>query len=143
MESGGIRPFKIGDGVRVYLSVPITKHTYYTIGTIIDINPSSDKPYLIRGWGRSEWYSEDYIRLIKKQIVRGGKREIEIHDAAIEYIKEASAKTKCLAYGDFTKGALWADKTMIAKACDVLRDMTDDRLGDSFMDDFKRRLEEL
>ena len=71
------------------------------------------------------------------------KREIEIHDAAIEYIKEASAETKCLAYGDFTKGALWADKTMIAKACDVLRDLTDDRLGDSFMDDFKRRLEEL
>ena len=71
------------------------------------------------------------------------KREIEIHDAAIEYIKEASAKTKCLAYGDFTKGALWADKTMIAKACDVLRDLTDDRLGDSFMGDFKRRLEEL
>ena len=30
----------------------------------------------------------------------------------------------------------------INKACDELRDMTDDRLGDSFMDDFKRRLEE-
>ena len=69
-------------------------------------------------------------------------REIEIHDAAIEYIKEASAKTKCLAYGDFTKGALWADKTMIEKACEVLNDLTENRLGDSFLKDFRKRLEE-
>ena len=30
----------------------------------------------------------------------------------------------------------------INKACDELRDMTDDRLGDSFINDFRRRLEE-
>lgn len=70
------------------------------------------------------------------------KREIEIHDAAIEYIKEASTETKCLAYGDFTKGALWADKTMIEKACEVLKDLTENRLGDAFLKDFRKRLEE-
>lgn len=70
------------------------------------------------------------------------KREIEIHDAAIEYIKEASTETKCLAYGDFTKGALWADKTMIEKACEVLDDLTENRLGDAFLKDFRKRLEE-
>ena len=70
------------------------------------------------------------------------KREIEIHDAAIEYIREASAETKCLAYGDFTQGALWADKTMIDKACKVLDYMTEGRLGDSFMREFRNALEE-
>lgn len=34
------------------------------------------------------------------------------------------------------------DDDFVNKACEVLRDLTEDRLGDAFMDDFKRRLEE-
>ena len=30
----------------------------------------------------------------------------------------------------------------IDKVCDILRELTDDRLGDKFMDDFRKRLEE-
>ena len=68
------------------------------------------------------------------------KREREILQAVCKYnspkvvtVSEEKA---------FFAGAKWADKTMIDKACDVLRDLTDDRLGDSFINDFRRRLEE-
>ena len=40
----------------------------------------------------------------------------------------------------FIDGAKWADKTMIDKACSILEDMTDGKLGKRFISEFKNKL---
>ena len=47
-------------------------------------------------------------------------RKEEIALAALNYIcsNAVSAENMQLAFGDFTNGAEWADKTMIEKACE-------------------------
>ena len=40
----------------------------------------------------------------------------------------------------FIEGAKWADKTIIEKACSVLEDMTEGRLGKRFISEFKNKL---
>lgn len=40
----------------------------------------------------------------------------------------------------FIEGAKWADKTMIEKACSILEDMTEGRLGKGFINEFKNKL---
>ena len=43
-------------------------------------------------------------------------------------------------YQAFQDGATWADKTMIEKACSILEDMTEGRLGKRFINEFKNKL---
>ena len=43
-------------------------------------------------------------------------------------------------YEGFIAGAEWADKTMIEKACSILEDMTEGRLGKRFISEFKNKL---
>lgn len=43
-------------------------------------------------------------------------------------------------YEGFIEGAKWADETMIEKACSILEDMTEGRLGERFISEFKNKL---
>ena len=79
-------------------------------------------------------------------------RREEIEKAATDYINSdaVSPMNMQLAFGDFINGAEWADKTMIEKALDWLKDMTLDYIqGDvrdfdfySFEKDFRKAMEE-
>ena len=60
-------------------------------------------------------------------------RREEIEKAANEFYKGDEVST-------FVVAAQWADKTMIEKACSILEDMTEGRLGKRFINEFKNKL---
>ena len=63
-------------------------------------------------------------------------RQEEIALAALNYIcsNAVSAENMQLAFGDFTNGAEWADKTMIEKAWDWFYNMALDYMSDDITD---------
>lgn len=82
------------------------------------------------------------------------KRKEEIEKAAFNYINSdaVSAENMQLAFGDFINGAEWADKTMIDKACEWLKEYGGDfgvpesESGRVYVDDlvyeFRKAMEE-
>ena len=67
------------------------------------------------------------------------KREEEIKLVASCHIADETSKYQEF-YDGFIAGAKWADKTMIDKACSILEDMTEGRLGKRFISEFKNKL---
>ena len=59
-------PFKVGDGVRKYINKE--PRGYYTIATITNFDPYSDKPYCVFNSGGMEWCYSSQLKLIKNNI---------------------------------------------------------------------------
>lgn len=66
------------------------------------------------------------------------RRQKDILRAAGYYYNDKMCALERIA---FVKGAEWADKTMIERSCEVLDYMTEGRLGEQFMTEFKKALE--
>lgn len=62
----------------------------------------------------------------------------QLTQAAVDYIEkhEFADGIDC-----FEAGAEWMQKKMIDKACSILEDMTEGRLGKRFISEFKNKLE--
>lgn len=81
------------------------------------------------------------------------KRKEQIEKAAFEHINSdaVSPMNMQLAFGDFINGAEWADKTMIEKACEWIKENFVNYTGvdvspyyiydDEFVEDFRKEME--
>lgn len=82
------------------------------------------------------------------------KRREEIEKAAFEYINSDAVNpmNTQLAFGDFVNGTKWADKTMIEKACQWIKENFECYVGadvspyyvyaDEFVENFRKAMEE-